>query len=67
MSNCPIKEQTGDGAIVGRCCYHLPDGITCPRHGDVSEYVKRFDAGAGLTLENSMRRDRGESRLEPKS
>ena len=57
--NCPINEQTGDGTAVGRCWFYLVDGV-CPRHGDVSKYVKLLPK---CTLENEMRRDRGEPLL----
>ena len=53
--NCPIKEQTGDGEVVGRCWFHLPDGKTCPRHGDVSVEVEFFEATGKTTLENKQR------------
>lgn len=36
-NNCPVQERTADGRPVGRCWFHLPDGKTCPRHGDVSD------------------------------
>ncbi len=49
--NCPIRERTGDGVFVGRCWYYLPDGVTCPRHGDVTEAVKTFEATGKLTPE----------------
>lgn len=52
--NCPINEQTGDGTIAGRCWFHLPDGKTCPRHGDVTVEVKRFEETGKLTLERLM-------------
>ena len=59
MANCPIHEQTADGAPCGRCYYHLPDGKTCPRHGDVSVEVERdINTGHG-TLENIMRKRKG--------
>lgn len=35
FTNCPVLERTGDGHPVGRCWFHLPDGKTCPRHGDI--------------------------------
>lgn len=34
-SNCAVIERTGDGVSVGKCWFHLKDGITCPRHGKV--------------------------------
>ena len=49
--NCPIREKTADGVSVGRCWFHLPDGNTCPRHGDVSEAVKQFKETDKLTDE----------------
>lgn len=33
--NCPVIEFTADGNCVGVCCFYLPDGKTCPRHGVV--------------------------------
>ncbi|KKM81722.1 hypothetical protein LCGC14_1326850, partial [marine sediment metagenome] len=52
--NCPINEQTADGYTCGRCCFHLPDGVTCPRHGEVATEVDHFRATGRLTLENTM-------------
>ena len=49
--NCPIVEKTGDGIFVGRCWFHLPDEKTCPRHGNVSQAVKRFKETKKLTDE----------------
>lgn len=50
--NCPINEQTGDGVVVGRCWFSLENGVTCPRHGDVSKEVQTFNKTGKLTLEN---------------
>ena len=61
--NCPIKEQTADGSPCGRCWFHLPDGKTCPRHGDVTEEVERFKETGHTTLENVMRKRKGLSLL----
>ena len=61
--NCPIMEQTADATRCGRCCFHLPDGKTCPRHGDVSEEVRRHEQEGHLTLENVMRARKGLPRL----
>jgi hypothetical protein len=55
LNNCPINEMTGDGVLVGRCWHYCKDGI-CPRHGDVSVYLKQLPK---LTAENEMRADRG--------
>lgn len=63
LRNCPIIEQTGDGVSCGRCCFYLPDGKTCLRHGDVSVYVTRYETEGHLTLQNVMRRDRGQALL----
>lgn len=52
--NCPIIEQTADGDRVGRCWHHLPDGKTCPRHGEVEEEVRYFKDTTFLTLEAKM-------------
>lgn len=57
--NCPIHEQTGDGKGVGRCWFYLPDGKTCPRHGDVSVEVTEFETTGKTTLENKMRQRKG--------
>lgn len=55
-TNCPILEQTADGVNVGRCCYHLPDGQTCPRHGNVAVEVAENISTGKCTLENRMRK-----------
>ena len=57
--NCPINEQTANGYVCGRCWFHLPDGKTCPRHGDVGEEVERFEETGHTTLENIMRKRKG--------
>ena len=57
--NCPINEQTADGHNVGRCDFALPDGVTCPRHGDVAPEVAWFKATGHGTLENVMRKRKG--------
>jgi hypothetical protein len=49
VNNCPIREHTADGVPVGRCWFWLTDGHTCPRHGDVSEAVKRYRETGELT------------------
>jgi hypothetical protein len=49
--NCPINERTADGTLVGRCWHNLPDGKTCPRHGDVSEAVMVYVETGKLTPE----------------
>ena len=58
-NNCPILEQTGDGNNCGRCWHHLPDGQTCPRHGDVTVEVLHYKHTGKCTLENSMRKRKG--------
>jgi hypothetical protein len=40
-NNCPIRERTADGRVVGRCWFHCPDGV-CPRHGDVRYALERL-------------------------
>lgn len=55
---CPIIEQTADGERCGRCWLTL-DGMTCPRHGDVSVEVERFKSTGKCTIENELRRRRG--------
>jgi hypothetical protein len=57
--NCPIIEQTADGTTCGRCWFHLSDGHTCPRHGDVSDEVDKYNAHGACTLENVMRKRKG--------
>lgn len=57
--NCPINEQTGDGRTCGRCWHYLPDGKTCPRHGDVEDEVRRHIETGHSTLENIMRKRKG--------
>ena len=61
--NCPINEQTGDGRVCGRCYFYLPDGETCPRHGDVSVEVEKYRKTGHTTLENVMRKRKGLSQL----
>jgi hypothetical protein len=56
--HCPINEQTADGTTVGRC-WHTLKGTVCPRHGDVSVEVQRYNFGSGLTLENTFRKRKG--------
>jgi len=53
-NNCPILERTADNRPVGRCCFHLKDGV-CPRHGNVSRYQKHYQETGKLTDENEMR------------
>ena len=48
-NNCPIRERTADGVSVGRCWFWLGDDETCPRHGDVSEQVKKFKETGSLS------------------
>ena len=50
LNNCPINERSGDGVLVGRCWYHLKDGV-CPRHGDVREAVETLKNEGRLTPE----------------
>ena len=57
--NCPINEQTADGTRVGRCWSYLPDGKTCPRHGEVAEEVLYYEQEGFLTAENKMRERKG--------
>jgi len=52
-------EQTGDGNRCGRCDFHLADGETCPRHGNVFVEVERFRRTQHTTLENVMRKRKG--------
>lgn len=55
VRHCPIRERTADGVAVGRCWFYLPDGRTCPRHGDVAEAVERIRATGKLTDEMEAR------------
>lgn len=64
-NNCPINEQTADGTVVGRCYCYLPDGQTCPRHGNVSQEIERYKEHGLTTLENVMRRRKGLKRWGP--
>lgn len=52
--NCPIREFTADGVPVGRCWFHLPDGKTCPRHGNVGNAVRIFTETGKLTDDPRM-------------
>ena len=51
-NNCPIRERTADGRSVGRCWFYLPDGKTCPRHGDVSDAVEKYKRTEQLSEES---------------
>ena len=57
--HCPIIEQTADGKTCGRCWFHLIDGRTCPRHGDVAIEVTKFLGTNHCTIENEMRQRKG--------
>jgi hypothetical protein len=59
--NCPINEVTGDNRAVGRCWFYLPDGVTCPRHGDVSRAVKTYHTTGKLTREVLVSESEGKS------
>ena len=37
-NNCAIRERTADGVSVGPCTFHLENGTTCPRHGNVKPH-----------------------------
>lgn len=63
IGNCPINEQTGDGVVVGRCCFSLDSQYQCPIHGDVSEEFKHFNETGELTLENKQRERIGKPSL----
>jgi hypothetical protein len=54
-NNCPIRERTGDGVSVGRCWCYCPDDV-CPRHGDVSEALKRYRETNQLTDEHDWKK-----------
>ena len=51
LSYCPINEMAQYGRVLGRCWHYLPDGVTCPRHGDVSAAVKKYTETGELTME----------------
>ena len=51
-TNCPINERTADGDLVGRCWFYLPDGYTCPRHGDVTKAIELWVKSGRLTSES---------------
>jgi glyoxylase-like metal-dependent hydrolase (beta-lactamase superfamily II) len=65
INNCPILEVTGDNRSVGRCWFGLTDEVRrdrllrkrktgrklCPRHGDVTEAVRRYIEYGELTRE----------------
>jgi hypothetical protein len=66
--HCPINEQTADGIVVGRCMFHLKDGTTCPRHGDVGPEVEWFKKTNGkLVLENVWRMRVGKPLCGPRT
>lgn len=46
--SCPIREYTGDGCPVGRCWFHLENGV-CPRHGNVREAQELYRRSGKLT------------------
>ena len=46
LTNCPIREHTGDGHYVGRCDFGLTGKqplLYCPRHGLISDYPNNDD------------------------
>ena len=45
-NNCPVLEFTADGECVGTCTFYIGTKKICPRHGDLSEVLKR-DKGEG--------------------
>lgn len=51
VTNCAIRERTASGTSVGRCWHWLPDGKTCPRHGDVSAVQDKYRLTGELTDE----------------
>jgi hypothetical protein len=63
-ANCPIIEQTGDGVNCGRCWFYLPDGKTCPRHGDVSVAVNKYKLTNKLTLESELKKSQRATKQE---
>jgi len=54
ITNCPIIEQTGDGKSVGRCWFHLPDGKTCPRHGNAKIAINHLKETGHYMLEKEF-------------
>lgn len=61
-NSCPVNEQTADGVPCGRCWYHLPDGKTCKRHGDVSIAVEYYKQTGKCMLEREMKAKRAEAK-----
>lgn len=53
--NCPVNEQTADGTCCGRCWHYLPDGKTCPRHGDVSLAVEHYKRTGRTMKEDDLK------------
>jgi len=51
---CAVRERTGDGVSVGRCCFHVGNDDVCPRHGNVSAAMARYRETGKLTDENEL-------------
>jgi len=58
VKSCPIRERTADGDAVGRCWYYTGNEGKCPRHGDVSAALTRFNETGELTDENDHKKGR---------
>lgn len=54
-NSCPVIERTADGVRVGRCWFHLRDGKTCRRHGDIDKLPDNYRDGEprGLTTKDT--------------
>lgn len=50
---CAVLERTADDIPVGRCWFHLKDGV-CPRHGDVKAVQDHYLATGNLTDERDI-------------
>ena len=60
--HCPIIEQTADGVSCGRCWFALANNV-CPRHGEVLVEVERYQLVGKCTVENDMRKRKGQPPL----
>lgn len=56
--NCAIRERTATGQSVGRCWHWLPDGKTCPRHGDVSAVQEHYRKTGELGEAREIQKER---------
>jgi hypothetical protein len=56
---CAVRERAGDGRSVGRCYFHVENGM-CPRHGDVGAVQAHYAMKGQLTDEIDLYEARGE-------